>query len=108
MDPGIPPADDQTNQGEVRSEWVQAPADSHVGWFQLVDRSASEFGASSELLVSFKSAKSSHSPPSMYKYKFSKHHAARATFEALKASDHPGEVVHAELKKKNIPYTRVN
>ncbi len=107
MSPDLP-VDETVNQGEVRSEWVPAPADSHVGWFQLVDRSASAFGASSEILVTFKSPKASHSPPAMYRYKFSKHNAARSVFEQLKGSDHPGQVIHAELIKKNVPYTRLN
>lgn len=107
-DPVETPDTDPMNQGEVRSEWVAAPADSHVGWFQLVDRSASQFGASSEILVSFKSGKNTHAPPAMYAYKFSKHHAAKAVFDMLKGSDHPGAVVHAELKAKNVPYKRIN
>ncbi len=98
----------EDNQGEIRSEWVEAPADSHVDGFQLIDRSASAFGASSDVIVRFKGGKNSHSPPATYRYRFSKHYAAQSVFEALKGADHPGEVVHAELKRKNIPYIRIS
>lgn len=96
------------NEGEVKSEWITAPGDSHVDGFQLLDRSASGFGASSEIIVRFKGGKKNASPPSSYRYKFSKHNAARAVFDALSSSDHPGEVVHAELIKKNVPFIRIH
>lgn len=96
------------NQGELASEWVSAPADSHVARFRLLDRSASEFGASSEVWVEFKGGGKSHRPPAMYKYSFSSHDAARAVFDALVGSAHPGEVVDAQLKKGRVPYDRVS
>jgi hypothetical protein len=96
------------NQGEVRSGWVSAPQDSHVDGFELVDRSSSQFGAMSEIIVRFKGGKKNHSPPATYRYRFSKHNLAQSVFESLSGSAHPGEVVDAELKKKNVPFTRVS
>lgn len=95
------------NQGEMVSEWVSAPADSHVARFRLLDRSGSEFGASSEVWVEFKGSAKSHKPPAAYKYKFSSHDQARGVFDALCAAAHPGEVVDAQLKKPRVPYERV-
>ena len=102
--------DSQTidNQGEKRSGWMEAPADSHVDGFELIDNSMSEFGASSVIVVRFKGGKKNHSPPATYKYTFSKHNLARAVFDALCGSEHPGEIIDAELKKKNVPFARVS
>jgi hypothetical protein len=94
------------NQGQVLSDWISAPGDSHVDAFRLIDNSASEFGASSHILVRFKGSRGG--TPATYRYTFSKHYAAKATFEALSGSAHPGEVVHSELKAKNVPYFRVS
>lgn len=96
------------NQGEIRSGWVTAPDDSHVDGFELIDRSNSEFGGTSKIVVRFKGGKKSHSPPATYEYSFSKHNLAQAVFSALQGSAHPGEVIDAELKKKNVPYRRVS
>jgi hypothetical protein len=96
------------NQGEVRSGWVTAPGDSHVDGFELIDRSASSYGAISEIIVRFKGGKKNHSPPATYKYRFSKHNLAQAIFQELQGSDHPGAVIDAELKKKNVPFIRVS
>lgn len=93
------------NQGELASDWVAAPGDSHVGRFRLLDRSASEFGASSEVWVEFKGG---NRPPATYKYKFSSHDQARGVFDALCAAPHPGEVVDSQLKKARVPYERVS
>lgn len=94
----------ERNQGEERSDWVEAPADSHVAGFMLIDRSHSEFGASSEVVVTFKGGGKNHKPPSTYRYRFSKHNQARAVFDTLSGADHPGEVIWAELIRKNVPY----
>lgn len=96
------------NQGEIRSGWVEAPLDSHVDGFELIDRSSSAFGAMSEIIVRFKGGKKNHSPPATYRYRFSKHNLAQAVFASLSGSSNPGEVVHAELKAKNVPYIRVS
>ncbi len=92
------------NQGEEVSEWVDAPAESHVAGFQLVDRSKSEFGASTEIIITFKGGGKNHRAPATYRFRSTKHNQMRAVFDALKGSTHPGEVIHAELIKKNVPY----
>ena len=93
------------NQGEQVSEWVSTPQSSNVEGFQLFDRSASEYGASSAIDVQFKGK--GGKPPSKYRYTFSKHDQARAVFEALKGADSVGHTVQVELKDKKVPYTRV-
>ncbi len=93
------------NQGEVKSDWVSAPADSHVDGFQLIDRSASEYGANSKIIVRFKGRKG---PPATYEYSSTKHFAMKATFDALCGSANPGEVVHSELIAKKIPFIRLS
>ncbi len=93
------------NQGEMVSEWVNAPADSHVLRYRLMDRSASEFGASSEVWVTFKGGEGrTHKPPATYRYKFGIHADARAVFDALCGAAHPGSIVHEMLKKPRVPY----
>lgn len=97
------------NQGEVASDWVNAPGDSHVARFRLLDRTASEFGAGSQIIVVFKAATGkTHRPEAAYAYKFSVHDQARAVFDALCGAAHPGEVVDAQLKKARVPYERVS
>lgn len=96
------------NQGEMASAWVDAPADSHVARYRLLDRTLSEFGASSEVWVTFKGGGKNHTPPATYKYKFGTHDQARAVFDALCGSAHPGEVVDSQLKKPRVPFERVS
>jgi hypothetical protein len=96
------------NQGEKVSEWVNAPEDSHVARFRLIDRSGSEFGASSEIWVTFKSSIKNHKAPASYRYTFATHDEARSVWAALKGSAHPGEVVHSELILPRVPYQRVS
>jgi hypothetical protein len=97
------------NQGETRSDWVSAPSESHVARFQLTDHSASEFGASSSIVIVFKAKQGRiHKPESSYRYKFSSHDQARGVFDALCGSAHPGEVIDQQLKKPNVPCERVS
>lgn len=93
------------NQGEKVSPWVGAPADSHVLKFRFFDRSLSEFGASSEIWVTFKGGGKSHKPPASYRYSFSSHDKAKQIWADLCGSAHPGEVIDAELKKPRVPFS---
>ena len=99
-----PTAASNENQGEQVSEWVDAPEDSHVAGFQFIDRSMSEFGANSVIVVTFKGGGKNHKPPATYHYSSSKHNYMKSVFEALKGSAHPGAVIDSMLKKANIPY----
>lgn len=102
-DPAMNPSGAE-NQGEVVSDWVEAPESSHVAGFQLIDRSASSYGANSEVVVTFKGGGKNHKPPATYRYRFSNHDEARSVFDALSGADHPGSVVHELLKKRGVPY----
>lgn len=94
------------NQGEEVSEWVSTPGASHVAAFRLVDRSKTEFGASSEIHVTFKGTGTK--PGGSYVYSLSSHDAARQIFADMRASGHPGEVIHTELIAPRVPYKRVS
>ena len=103
MDPTVEPGGEQgRNQGEEDSGWATAPGDSHVAAFRLLDRSRSEFGASSEVWVRFKGRGSKPGPT--YRYKLGSHAGAKQIFADLKGSAHPGEVVHQYLKEPRVPY----
>ena len=92
------------NQGEKVSPWVAAPADSHVLRFKYYDRSLSEFGASSEIWITFKGGGKNHKPPATYSYHFGTHDTARQVWTDLCAAAHPGEIVDAQLKKPRVPF----
>lgn len=92
------------NQGESITPWVSAPGSSHVAAFRLLDRSLSEFGASSEVWVTFKGGGKSHRPPPTYRYKLGSHDRAKEVFAALCGAEHPGEVIDAQLKKPRVPF----
>lgn len=96
------------NQGESVGEWVSAPAGSHLGAFRLIDRSGSEYGASSNIEIRFNPAAGSSKPSSVYEYTFSNHDQARAVFDALSSAGHPGEVVDKMLVKARVPYIRLS
>jgi hypothetical protein len=94
------------NQGEEVSEWFSAPEGSHVAGFQFIDRSKSEFAATSELIVTYKGKNGK--PPATYSYKLNSHESLRNIFESLKGAEHPGALIDAQLKKANVPYKRIS
>lgn len=98
---------------EAVGEWTAAPAASHLIGFRAWVTS----GRSPELWGGFKgflyvrfkgtTAKSGKShPDTEYRYSFRDSSDCKRVFEMLKAADHPGHVVDAELIAPRIPYER--
>lgn len=93
--------------------WTEAPGTSHLIGFRFIDaRGQTTEGrirrkfqdGRSELQVRFKATATQ--PATQYSYYFSDHSQGEGIFQAMKAAEHPGEVVHAELIKKRVPYAK--
>lgn len=90
------------------AEWVRAPDSSHLWGFRFFDARQLKFlrtlfGGESHLEVRFKPS-GKKATFSDYRYVFRDAAEGERVFEAMKAADHPGEVVHAELKLKGVTY----
>lgn len=101
----------QTGGGSV--PWTKAPGDSHLWGFRFHDARAIRFlrrfrGNVSLLTVRFKPpANNPGKGISEYEYEFADHEAGAAVFRAMVGHPDPGEVVHAELIKKGVPYRKL-
>lgn len=121
-------------EADIKLKWVPAPPSSHVGSFALWDarelmKARTADGAwivdsprdlpPSRIYVNFKVQPSSTRRTSQsyrstirgrkttqYVYYVDSHEAAKRIYQAMLSSDHPGQVIHAELENK-MPYQRV-
>jgi len=87
------------------TEWVDAPAESHVKAFRYVDRSQSRLGGPSEVWVTFKAkdTKTKHYPEVTYKYEWYDHSAGLEAWGAISEAGSPGQVIDG-WKKSHVPY----
>lgn len=93
--------------------WTDAPGGSHLIGFRFIDaRGQTTEGrlrrkfqdGRSELQVRFKATNGRGA--SQYSYYFSDHSQGEGVFEMMKSAEHPGEIVHSELIKKGVPYSK--
>jgi hypothetical protein len=103
---------DPTDTGGSPVGWERAPDSSHLWGFRFWDAREHRFlktlfGGESHLEVRFKPSgkKATYSD---YRYVFADPDHGRRVFEAMKAADHPGQVVHSELIGGNVPYYPVS
>lgn len=103
-------SDDYDLRQVIEIPEVQAPAESHLQSFRMVDRKFAG-GGESEIFVTFRESVSKRTgkvrPATTYRYHSTDHTGLRQTFEAMTIAAHPGEVLHAELVKTGVPYEQV-
>lgn len=101
------------------SEWIDAPATSHVHSFKYQD---SRQKGQSRFLKTFlanapsagRSILSVRFKPSgrfgvvHYEYYFSNAEVGRLVFDAMRLAAHPGEIVHFHLIRQKVPYRKVS
>jgi len=85
----------------VITDWVEAPATSHLRRFRFINRAFAEDGRPSELHVTFRATRSPRTGKyygeSTYTYESQSHLALRQTYAAMEIDEHPGAVLHRDL-----------
>ena len=88
----------------LESPWVDAPGDSHLEKFRLVNKAFADTTEPSELYVVFRARTNprtgKHNPESEYVYKESDHQKLAVIFDRMSVHADPGELVWSELIRK--------
>lgn len=103
---------DPADTGGSSVTWERAPDSSHLYGFRYWDSRQHRFlklmfGGQSHLEVRFKPSgkKATYSD---YRYIFDDPEQGKRVFDAMKAAEHPGEVVHRELILAGVTYHPVS
>lgn len=87
------------------SGWVNAPADSHVARFQLLDNPKGLVEKFQGALIHVEFKIPTRQGMTLYRYFFGRDfERARSVFAMLQSAAHPGEIVHSELIEKRVRY----
>lgn len=102
-----PLADEPDDSGA--EPWTEAPEDSHLARFRYWDARKYRhlrtlLGGVSQLNVVFKATNTK--PETSYTYEFRDAAEGERVFALMREAESPGEIVHAELIRKGVPYTR--
>lgn len=101
----VPTRIDEGSEG-----WIDSPATSaHVHafkkWFPFSATGRALSGGTYHIYVRFRATDTQ--PMTEYVYKWASQAEARRVWGLLTTDPHPGEVIHAEMIQKSVPYMRI-
>lgn len=106
----VPDADVPTRIDPDSEGWIDSPATSaHVHafkkWFPFTPTGRALSGGTYQIFVRFRETDTQ--PMTEYVYKWKSQAEAQRVWGLLTTDPHPGEVIHAEMIEKSVPYMRI-
>lgn len=94
------------------SEWVDAPASSHLHSFRYNDARNNPLlqppGGDGRSQIEIRFRPKGRWPMTWYRYFFADHDEAQAIWEFLQEMEHPGMLVKDELEGRGVPYMKIS